>query len=133
MRFALDGLPRDLPLSRDDRRQLVQRMRLLKTPRPPTWIAFIPAGTMLLAMCVWMPAIQLLNDPWRWPVIGAALLAQTCTCLTIMPRLLWPYRCQWMAAAGCEVCPACGYIQRNAQSHIRTCSECGASRVELPA
>jgi hypothetical protein len=133
MRFALDGLPRDLPLSKVERRRLVERMSRLKEPRPPIWVAFIPAGAMLLAMALWMPAIYVLHDPWRWVMIGAVLLLQIWLSLAIMPRVLWPCRCRWMAAAGCEVCPRCGYLQRNSPPSVRTCSECGAARIDIPA
>ncbi len=91
---------------------------------------FVPAGTMLVAMGIWMPANYLLADPWRWPVIGGAIVLQLCLSIWIMQRGLWPYRCKQMAAAGCEVCPKCGYIQRDAPAEVRTCSECGAGRIE---
>ncbi len=131
MRFALDGLPRDLSLSREERRELVVRMNGLKSVGFPMWVAIVPAAAMLLFMFIWMPAIYYMPDPWRLFVVVGSIVAQLWVSLRIMHRVLWPFRCRRMAMAGCEVCPRCAYVLRDAPASVPICSECGANRIVI--
>src|SRR5690349_6601739 len=132
MRLALDGLPRDLPLSRDERRRLREAIRtsLLSPPhRVPVWVAFIPALTGAAVFGVVFTIIQFAQPRIFWT--GAALLPMVVLQFWLTRRLkfkaVWPYTCRAMAANGYEVCLRCAYPLKDAEG--RQCPECGAERL----
>lgn len=91
-----------------------------------------PGGIGLVAACIWMPALWVVPDPWRWFTILGTIATQFWVTIALLHRACWPARCRAMAALGFEVCPRCGYPQRDAPPGVRTCSECGGRRIDPP-
>jgi RNA polymerase subunit RPABC4/transcription elongation factor Spt4 len=136
VRFALDGLPRNLRLSRQERRQLRAKVRAWCPPRQTAviWIAvLIPPAIFLLFIPLWLPPLWLLRTPWKWPIISAIGLVQFWLTLHLVRTVLWPHTCRALAAVGHEVCPRCAAPQQAipaaAPATTRICPQCGAERL----
>jgi hypothetical protein len=131
MRLALDGLPRDLPLSLAERRQLRKRIRGWKPPldfRLPRHVPFIPAAVMLVTFFgIAMPATYFTRGHVPWAVLAIVPLQLWLT-RRLMAAAMWPYTCRALAENGYEVCPRCAYPLRDADPGTPLCPECGSPR-----
>ena len=135
MRFGMDGLPRDLPLSEVERSALRDRVRAWRPTdgsRPPLWTAVIPGGVSFLLMLIWMPVLWGFHGPWRFAVVVSAVVVQFPLTLFLLRRAMWRYTCRAMAGAGYEVCPRCAYPMNGTPADTGQCPECGAGRIRTP-
>ncbi len=116
MRFRLDGMPRDLPLSAGERLELRRRVRAwIPTDgwRLPKWVAMIPGGVMLTTLTlIWMPATWLIHSPWRYAVVAAAVLAQIPLTHFLMMRAMWKHTCRAMRKLGMRCARGASPAQR---------------------
>lgn len=84
---------------------------------------------MMALIFVWMPAISYAPLPWKWLIVLGAVVVQLPVTFVLMMRVMWPWRCRAMAAAGYEVCPRCAYPRTEGASEAAGCSECGSPRI----
>lgn len=134
MRLARDGLPRDLPLSPAERRQLRTRIRAWKPPpgfHPPRRVALIPAAVFSFTFFgLVMPVIYFVPGQPRSiiAVMPVILVLQFWLTRRLMAAAMWPYTCRALAENGYEVCPRCAYPLKDAAPDTPLCPECGAPR-----
>jgi|GEM_PF-7058733 len=126
MRFALDGLPRDMPLTLEQRRDLRRRVRAWRPPEGlwrHAWIGLIPGAIGFTAMAIWMPALWNLPRTLGVLTAGVVITGQTILTFWAMPRAFWKWRWRALAACGYPVCYRCAYPLN--EVHAPTCPECG--------
>lgn len=131
MRLAMDGLPRELPLSSRERDALAQRVKQYRPIPRSVWVAALMPSLLSLPTLIAVVVGRIwISDGWWIIAVGLLLMAQMVAAARIMNWLIWPHTHRAMAAAGYEVCIRCAFPLA-ACPHSQ-CPECGTPRIAPP-
>lgn len=136
--LRLDHFPRDLKLTREERRVTVKLGRRLRRRRPNYvgaerrlnrwWTLVMAIGLMTIATVDLTIAGFRSNPDALLRIIIASIAVTLVAMLYLECRTEAPFTRRALRVMGHDVCVKCGYLHTGLRSDIKSCPECGAER-----